>query len=69
MENPKQIKEEILRRISRFYDNFDKALNWYETPNLYFGGRLDKRNEISPKEMVDNGKGYEVLEWIEKAIE
>lgn len=62
MENTKQIKEEILRKISRFYDNFDAALEWYETPNIYF------RTKLSPKEMVESGKGHEVLDWINKAM-
>lgn len=66
--NKRQIKEEILRKISRFYDNFDDALVWYKTPNMYFGGRLDKRNQVSPQEMVDNDKGHEVLDWINKAM-
>lgn len=63
MENPKQIKDEILKKISRFYDNFDQALEWYRTPNIYF------REKLSPEQMVNNGKGQEVLEWVNKALD
>lgn len=63
---PYTIKEEILRFISIYYHSDTKAEIWYNKPNRYFS--KDWIDAISPKDMVDQGRGNEVLDWINKAI-
>jgi hypothetical protein len=57
-----ETKEKILSIMSTYYHDKDKALEWYEKPNSYFSVGFNEK--ASPKEMVDNDKGKEVLEWL-----
>lgn len=61
----KNTEKEILNLISGYYDkNQDKALTWYNTPH-----KLLSDHGKSPKQMVDEGKGQEVLTWLKMVLD
>ena len=57
-------KAEILQIISHYFKNEKKALTWYDTPHKL----LDDTGK-SPKDMVDSGRGEEVLNWIKMVLD
>ena len=57
-----ETKKEIISIMTTYYYSRKRALDWYEKPNLYFSEGFNLKS--SPKEMVDNGKGKEVLTWL-----
>jgi len=59
-------ENKILKRMELFFNNKEKALDWYKEPHSYFRGFF--KQKVSPKEMLDMGKGEEVLKWIELTI-
>jgi hypothetical protein len=57
-----ETKEKILYIATKYYGNEERAEIWYETPSLYFTTGF--KTEASPKDMVEAGRGLEVLEWL-----
>jgi hypothetical protein len=60
-----KLEIEIINILDRYYKSNVLAKEWYKKKNEYFTYN-DKK--YSPKEMVDIGKGQEVLEWINLII-
>jgi DNA modification methylase len=61
-----KLEEKILRTMIRYFSSEAKANKWYNTPNdnlAYY-----RNPKPTPKNYVDNGKGEELLEWIELCI-
>lgn len=59
------MEDKILTKMKLYYNDLKKALIWYQEPNMYFS--IANRN-ASPKEMVEAGRGQEVLQWINLSI-
>ena len=60
------MEEKILKTMTNYYHSEDKALEWYNRPNLYF--QLWKIDKATPKQMVEAGEGEQVLHWIRVCI-
>lgn len=61
----KNTEKEILNLISMHYDkNQEKALTWYNTPH-----KILSDYGKSPKQIVEEGRGKEVLEWLKMVLD
>jgi len=58
---------EIMRKLEVYYDSHEQALEVYNTPHLFFTDHLDRKRTMA--EMVELGKGNEVLEFIEDILQ
>jgi len=59
----KEVEEKILSIMTIYYNNQDKAMEWYEKPSIYFS--VGFKDKASPKDMVEENRGKEVIEWLE----
>ena len=60
-------REKILRRMTIYYNNEEKAIDWYNRPNenlAYY-----RKDRPTPKEMIEDNRGKELWKWIKIAIE
>ena len=58
---------EILQRLTRYYDNNrDRALEKYREKHGHFRDHMGLR--LSMEEVVDSGKGEEVLNFLEMVL-
>lgn len=57
-------KKQILSFITHFFNKDEKkAEEWYSKPHSFISDNGD-----SPRQMVDDGKGLEVLKWIKMVL-
>lgn len=61
-----QWEEKILITMQIYFKSKDKAIKWYNTPNSNLSYYLNPKP--TPKQYVDNGKGKELMEWIELCV-
>ena len=52
-----ELKQELRRLLLPFFIKEEAFDKWFEKENIYYNNR-------SPKEMIEIGKGDEVLKWI-----
>ena len=64
--NKEEIERKILTIMQIYFKSKDKAIKWYNTPNDNLSYYLNPKP--TPKHYVDNGKGQELLEWIELCV-
>lgn len=60
-------KKQIIHLLTKYYQDEQKALDWYSKPYFYFTGQYGKT--LSPEEMVDQKRGKEVIEWLKHFIQ
>ncbi len=64
MKNTKKlIEKRVLYKMSLHFSNRRKAYEWYCNPHHWFGSYSNPKG-LSPKWMVNNGEGFEVLKLI-----
>lgn len=61
------IEKKILKRMTHYYKSVEKATDWYNKLNRYFTTGY-KNQTATPKQLVNEGRGKEVLEWIKLTI-
>jgi hypothetical protein len=62
-----EYEEEIICKITNFFNKDKKrALEWYNMPHLLIDAYCEK---LSPKYFVENGRGGEVLKWINMCMD
>lgn len=62
-------EERILHRMTYYYGDKQKAIEWYNKKNQYFSiTKWYTEHKASPKEVVDDGRSQEVLKWISVTI-
>jgi hypothetical protein len=55
-------KDDIIKLVEHYYNNKEKTELWYRKPNIYF--QKYNKDKISPSQMVEEGRGDEVLNWL-----
>ena len=64
MKNEESLEKQILSIIKGYYNNSQRAaIMWYNKPH-----RLLSDKQETPKEMVESGRGKEVLNWIQTVL-
>lgn len=59
-------ENQILNIMELYYHSKEKALEWYDRPHNLLS---DWQHKKSPREMVKEGKGEEVLAFIKKVLD
>jgi hypothetical protein len=62
----KQWEKKVLSAMERHFKSMDNAIKWYNTPNNNLSYYLTPKP--TPKHYVDNGKGEELMQWIELCL-
>ena len=66
--SPKEtIKKEIIDLMTQYYWDVDHARKWYETNHPFLGPH--GKPPRSPKDLVDEGRGEEVLKWVKLMLD
>lgn len=65
MTDKKDHEKSIKFKMNTYFGDSERTNNWYNTKHYWFDTRNDR---YSPKEMVDNGNGDKVLDFIKKVI-
>jgi len=58
------MESEIKAIITHYYKSEAKANDWYDTDNRL----LDSDKLMTPRKMVDAGRGEEVLTWLKTIL-
>ena len=57
----KEYEINILQLVEAYYYSREQALKWYDEPHRL----IDVENKRTPRQMVENGDGKMVLDWLE----